>query len=509
MRRCASIVSSTSPPGLRTSGVQAGVVVARGPDDARQQGPFRERELAHGLAEVRLARGADPVRAVAEVDDREVAVEDLVLGCLAVELAGEDRLSHLSGDRALLPRVGVLDVLLGDRRAPLDGLSPDVGPHGAQRALRVDAAVGVEALVLDGDDGVLEDLGDVFLLHGDGGLVLAEDGDLVAVDVIDVAHARGHAGLRLRQGGGQRQEEEGPEHRRDRAEGHQHAAGDEDHEGADRTTHVCAQFTTSSAVTYLHPHLAGHKADGVGGHGQAARAYPGAVLQAVAPLVPRACDAAVLHDPLGEGAADVQAGVVQRIDAAVHTEQRDLPAAGIGDAGPRVGEVVETEEGVLGHGPVPYCLSVRPPSVDALAGELAGVGLPHPLLVDAAREAIAAGDPSSARARAERMALDLLSPVINATGVLLHTNLGRAPLAHTQTASYTNLELDLGTGRRGSRHRHAATLLARAAGAEAALVVNNGAAAVLLALAALAAGRGVVVSAASWSRSAAGSASPT
>jgi L-seryl-tRNA(Ser) seleniumtransferase len=137
---------------------------------------------------------------------------------------------------------------------------------------------------------------------------------------------------------------------------------------------------------------------------------------------------------------------------------------------------------------------VRPPSVDALARELGDVDLPHPLLVDAARAAIAAGDPSSARERAERLRLDLLRPVVNATGVLLHTNLGRAPLAHTQHATYSNLELDLGSGRRGSRRRHAAALLARAAGAEAALVVNNGAAAVLLVLAAVARERSVIVS---------------
>ena len=74
---------------------------------------------------------------------------------------------------------------------------------------------------------------------------------------------------------------------------------------------------------------------------------------------------------------------------------------------------------------------MRPPSVDALARELAGTGLPHPLLVDAAREAIAAGDPSSARERADAVARLLLRPVINATGVLLHTNLGRAPLSAT------------------------------------------------------------------------------
>ncbi|HUP68561.1 MAG TPA: L-seryl-tRNA(Sec) selenium transferase [Acidimicrobiales bacterium] len=139
-------------------------------------------------------------------------------------------------------------------------------------------------------------------------------------------------------------------------------------------------------------------------------------------------------------------------------------------------------------------MAAHPPSVDALARELADVGLPHPLLVDAAREAVAAGDPESARARAEAVARSLLRPVVNATGVLLHTNLGRAPLGAHQDARYANLEFDLGTGRRGSRSRHAGALLARACGAEAALVVNNGAAALLLVLSALARDRSVVVS---------------
>src|SRR5262249_14006712 len=88
----------------------------------------------------------------------------------------------------------------------------------------------------------------------------------------------------------------------------------------------------------------------------------------------------------------------------------------------------------------------------------------------------------------------MLRPVVNATGVLLHTNLGRAPLGFSQPADYTNLELSLDTGKRGSRREHAGALLARACGAETALVVNNGAAAVLLALAALARGSGVAVS---------------
>jgi L-seryl-tRNA(Ser) seleniumtransferase len=140
---------------------------------------------------------------------------------------------------------------------------------------------------------------------------------------------------------------------------------------------------------------------------------------------------------------------------------------------------------------------VRPPSVDRLARSLADTGLPHPLLVDVARAAIAAGDWEAARAQAEAVAAALLRRVVNATGVLLHTNLGRAPLGvgAVPPGGYANLELDLVTGERGSRSAHAAALLARAGGAEDALIVNNGAAAVLLVLAALAGGgRGVVVS---------------
>jgi len=135
--------------------------------------------------------------------------------------------------------------------------------------------------------------------------------------------------------------------------------------------------------------------------------------------------------------------------------------------------------------------------VDALARELRDVGLPHPLLVDAARAAIAAGDPWSARSRAEATAAALLGPVVNATGVILHTNLGRAPLPVLPSGGarrYSNLEFDLVGGKRASRSDHAARLLALAVGAEAALVVNNGAAALMLVLAALARGRSVVVS---------------
>ncbi len=151
------------------------------------------------------------------------------------------------------------------------------------------------------------------------------------------------------------------------------------------------------------------------------------------------------------------------------------------------------------------------PSVERLAGAL---DAPHPLAVAAARAAIdrrrselRAGDESEvdmvtrARGELERAVRPSLRPVLNATGVIVHTNLGRAPLpdvaraAAAAAAGYSNLELDLDEGARGSRQAHVAGLLCELTGAEAALAVNNGAAAVLLAAAALAGdGREVVVS---------------
>jgi L-seryl-tRNA(Ser) seleniumtransferase len=153
------------------------------------------------------------------------------------------------------------------------------------------------------------------------------------------------------------------------------------------------------------------------------------------------------------------------------------------------------------------------PSVDELLRDERLASEPHELAVAAARTALeraraeirAGDDPGSVveatleeltRARAPS-----LHRVLNATGVLVHTNLGRAPLADAALArvaevgaGYSNLEYDLEAGERGSRQVHLAGLLRRLTGAEAALVVNNNAAAVLLALAALAEGRDVVVS---------------
>jgi L-seryl-tRNA(Ser) seleniumtransferase len=153
------------------------------------------------------------------------------------------------------------------------------------------------------------------------------------------------------------------------------------------------------------------------------------------------------------------------------------------------------------------------PAVHELA---AALDAPHPVAVAAARQAIdecrgalLAGRPGAegeVQQRARELLATLQGPslrrVINATGVIVHTNLGRAPLsgaareAVTEAATgYSNLELDLERGERGSRHAHVEDLLRQLTGAEGALAVNNGAAAVLLAVAALTGpGRAVVVS---------------
>ena len=114
-------------------------------------------------------------------------------------------------------------------------------------------------------------------------------------------------------------------------------------------------------------------------------------------------------------------------------------------------------------------------------------------------------EPANVALAAARSCCDLLEPslrkVINATGTLLHTNLGRAPLAEPALAAmrtvaegYSNLEFDLASGRRGYRYSHVEKLLTQLSGAEAALVVNNNSGAVLLALSALGQGREAVVS---------------
>src|SRR5688572_20381655 len=129
--------------------------------------------------------------------------------------------------------------------------------------------------------------------------------------------------------------------------------------------------------------------------------------------------------------------------------------------------------------------------------------------LEGAREAIAGGGTAptddeiveSVLGLAEVVLQPALRPVINATGVIIHTNLGRAPLSDAAieamaavSRGYSNLEFDLEAGERGSRYEHVESLVRRVTGAEAAIAVNNNASALLLALSALAQGREVIIS---------------
>jgi L-seryl-tRNA(Ser) seleniumtransferase len=155
------------------------------------------------------------------------------------------------------------------------------------------------------------------------------------------------------------------------------------------------------------------------------------------------------------------------------------------------------------------------PSVDRLLREpdVADLleRLPRAVVVDAVRESLAAartrraGAPDSwgaeIRERVAARSRAGLRPVLNATGVVLHTNLGRAPLAPAALAAvaqaaagYSNLEFDLHAGIRGSRHDHCRALLREVTGAEDALAVNNAAGALVLALNAHASGSEVLIS---------------
>ncbi len=171
------------------------------------------------------------------------------------------------------------------------------------------------------------------------------------------------------------------------------------------------------------------------------------------------------------------------VESIIHDEVRRLPAVDR-----LLFELPAPLKAEAGH--VVVTAAARETLAEARAAILQGATCPP--LVELCAQAVA---------RIQTTLRPSLRPVINATGVIVHTNLGRAPLSQAAqnavaalAAGYTNLEYDLAAGARGSRYDHAAGLLTRLTGAEAALVVNNNAAAVFLALSALANEREVVIS---------------
>ncbi len=178
----------------------------------------------------------------------------------------------------------------------------------------------------------------------------------------------------------------------------------------------------------------------------------------------------------------------------------EASANGKADASMAALRALPSVDKVLAHDAM---LEVRQSLPHAIAAEAARAE------VDAVRAALVGGTlsgstldeiASRAASRALKMVSPSLRPVINATGVIIHTNLGRAPLsdaaieAMQAAAAYSNLEYDLEAGERGSRYVHASAILRQVTGCEDALVVNNNAAALVLVLAALAGGKELVLS---------------
>ena len=136
----------------------------------------------------------------------------------------------------------------------------------------------------------------------------------------------------------------------------------------------------------------------------------------------------------------------------------------------------------------------KPPSVNDLALSMQDSGIPHELLVKEARLAIAEGNWENIGERVEHLQRSFIQPVVNATGVLLHTNLGRASWGVPRSNFSSNIEFNLDNGSRGSRQTSIGDLFAQLCGTESAMVVNNCSSAVLLVLSALASEQGVAIS---------------
>jgi L-seryl-tRNA(Ser) seleniumtransferase len=161
---------------------------------------------------------------------------------------------------------------------------------------------------------------------------------------------------------------------------------------------------------------------------------------------------------------------------------------------PSVEQLLQTEplRSAAERGPRALAVEAARREVDRCRKAILNGGGEIPEVAELAARTVAALDESAGSS---------LGPVINATGVVIHTNLGRAPLAFealdaidSVASGYSNLEYDLDAGERGSRQAHVESLLCELTGAEAAIAVNNNAAAVLLSLTALASGREVVIS---------------
>ena len=165
--------------------VPAGVSGLGRPDEARQVGGSGHVELGGTDAEVGLGRRLDPVGTATEVDGVQVALEDVVLVVATLELDGERRLPQLAGEGAVVADEDVLHVLLGDGRSPLERTSPEVSEGGSGDGGDIDARMGEEVTVLDGEDSFDEGGRHLFERHRDAVLAARQLGQPVPVGVVD------------------------------------------------------------------------------------------------------------------------------------------------------------------------------------------------------------------------------------------------------------------------------------------------------------------------------------
>ncbi len=163
------------------------VVLVRRLEEGGQVGALLDGQVLGVDAVVGLGGGLDAVGAATVVAGVDVAGEDVVLGLLPVQLQGDDQFLQLARDRLVLGQVVVLDVLLGDRRTALRALAGQGVEHAARGALEVDAGVLVERLVLGGDEGALDVLGDLGEVDDLAVAVAGARHDAAVAVLVDVA----------------------------------------------------------------------------------------------------------------------------------------------------------------------------------------------------------------------------------------------------------------------------------------------------------------------------------
>ena len=166
-------------------------VIVRALRDTSKHGTFIERQILDVLAEVSLRCCLYAISTLPKIDLVHIHLEDFLLCILPLELQGQENLLYLTRQRAFLGQVRVLGQLLRDGRATLrDATAADVGIERTQDAARVDTAVLVEAVILDGHESILQVFGNLLDLDGPAVFSRVDIGNLIAIDIVNLRRRR-------------------------------------------------------------------------------------------------------------------------------------------------------------------------------------------------------------------------------------------------------------------------------------------------------------------------------